>query len=72
MVCFLQRGLRVGWFGCSLNEQQCQQFGAGAKQTVIYKLELAASILALDFWAEKMRRMVCRFALATMIVLGTP
>jgi hypothetical protein len=38
-----------------LNEEQCRQFRAGVKQTVIYELELAASILALDFWADKMK-----------------
>ena len=42
----------VGWFGFPLDVQQCQLFGAGVKQTVIYELELTATILALDFWAD--------------------
>ena len=45
----------VGWFGFPLDAQQCQLFGAGVKQTVIYELELTASILALDFWADTMK-----------------
>ena len=42
-------GLVLHWI------QQCRLFGAGDKQTVIYKLELVASLLALDFWADKMK-----------------
>ena len=44
----------VGWFGFPLSPEQCKMFGSDLKQTIIYELELAASILALDFWAEKM------------------
>jgi hypothetical protein len=49
--------------------QQCRLFGAGDKQTVIYKLELVASILALDFWADKMKDGLQVF-METMTVRG--
>ena len=39
----------VGWFGLPLNKPQCEQLGAGSKQTIIYELELLAAILGLDF-----------------------
>ena len=52
---FNNLGERVSWFGLPLDEQQCRQFGAGDKQTIIYELELAAAVLALDFWADRMK-----------------
>ena len=45
----------VGWFGFPLQSSVCQLFGSDVKQTIIYELELAASILALDFWSDKMK-----------------
>ena len=45
----------VGWFGFPLQPSTCVHFGAELKQTIIYELELAASILALDFWSDKMK-----------------
>lgn len=45
----------VGWFRFPLNQQHCMLFGGGVKQNINYELELAASILALDFWADKMK-----------------
>ena len=35
----------------TLVRQDCEAFGAGAKETVIYELELAAAVLGLSFWA---------------------
>ena len=35
--------------------QQCAIFWAMEKQTIIYELELLASVLALDFWAPTIR-----------------
>ena len=52
---FNNLGECVSWFGLPLDEQQCRQFGAGDKQTIIYELELAAAVLALDFWADRMK-----------------
>ena len=45
----------VAWFGIPLNEEICCSFGADKKETIIYELELCASVLALDFWAMKMQ-----------------
>ena len=45
----------VAWFGILLNEEACCSFGADKKETIIYELELCASILALDFWAMRMQ-----------------
>eukprot|EP00435_Cladocopium_sp_Y103_P065769 s873_g27.t1 len=38
------------WFGLILNEDTCRLLGAGEKRTIIYELELFASILALSLW----------------------
>ena len=51
---FNDLGECVSWFGLPLDEPQCRQFGGGDKQTIIYELELAAAVLALDFWADRM------------------
>ena len=48
-------GKCVGWFGLPLDESQCEKFGSLDRQTIIYALELAAAVLALDFWADKMK-----------------
>ena len=52
---FNDLGECVSWFGLPLDEPQCRQFGGGDKQTIIYELELAAAVLALDFWADRMK-----------------
>jgi len=46
------KGACLGWFGVPLVTEQCAIFGAMEKQTIIYELELLASVLALDFWAS--------------------
>ena len=52
---FSCQGECIAWFGFQLCEEQCNFFGASAKNTIIYELELTASILALDFWASRMK-----------------
>eukprot|EP00435_Cladocopium_sp_Y103_P030339 s465_g7.t1 len=38
------------WFGLTLSEKVCKLLGADDKGTIIYELELLASILALSLW----------------------
>ena len=45
----------VAWFGIQLSPTVCREFGSDLKHTIIYELELCASVLALDFWADRMR-----------------
>jgi hypothetical protein len=52
---FNGEGICCGWFGLPLTMQQCAIFWAMEKQTIIYELELLASVLALDFWAPTIR-----------------
>ena len=52
---FLMDAKCVGWFGLPLDNGTCFQLGGGVKQTIIYELDLLASILGLDFWAGRMR-----------------
>ena len=54
-VLVADNGQCVEWFGLPLDESQCKNFGALDRQTIIYELELAAAVLALDFWADKMK-----------------
>jgi len=51
---FNDLGECISWFGLPLDEAQCRRFGADDKETIIYELELAAAVLALDFWADRM------------------
>jgi hypothetical protein len=51
---FNEKGACSGWFGVRLNMEQYVLFGAEEKQTIIYELELLASVLALDSWASSM------------------
>eukprot|EP00435_Cladocopium_sp_Y103_P027445 s2289_g6.t1 len=48
-------GQCVAWFGFPLDEDTCNEFGASDKHTIIYELELCAAILALDFWASRVK-----------------
>eukprot|EP00435_Cladocopium_sp_Y103_P065173 s116_g27.t1 len=52
---FSVAGQCLGWFGIVLDRDACNVFGASEKQTIIYELELCAAVLALDFWANKMK-----------------
>eukprot|EP00435_Cladocopium_sp_Y103_P071499 s101_g37.t1 len=52
---FSVAGQCLGWFGFPLDSGMCHAFGASEKQTIIYELELCAAVLALDFWADKMK-----------------
>jgi hypothetical protein len=45
----------IAWFGIPLPQTVCCEFGAELKQTIIYELELCASVLALDYWAHRMQ-----------------
>ena len=45
----------IAWFGIQLSPAVCREFGSDLKHTIIYELELCASVLALDFWADRMR-----------------
>lgn len=45
----------VEWFGISLNSDDCEAFGANFKETIIYELELLATVLALAFWKQKLQ-----------------
>ena len=49
------------WFGIPLTKEQCALFGALERQTIIYELELLASILALDFW-RLVQTLACKCA----------
>lgn len=50
-----EQGQCCAWFGFPLDADQCKRFGSETKQTIIYELELAAAVLALDFWADQIR-----------------
>ena len=41
--------------GLPLNKQESLDFGRGDMQTIIYELEMLTAILALDFWADRMK-----------------
>ena len=45
----------IAWFGIQLPQTVCREFGSELKHTIIYELELCASVLALDFWADRMQ-----------------
>ena len=47
--------LVLAGFGFSLDETTCNSFGADKKHTIIYELELCAAVLALAFWADRMK-----------------
>ena len=43
------------WFGFPLNSGDCDTFGAALKDTIIYELELAAAVVALAFWRNRLK-----------------
>ena len=46
------QGNCCAWFSISLDKDMCNLLGANSKETIIYELEMLASCLALDLWAN--------------------
>ena len=47
-----QSGVIRQWFGLPLASDQCVQFGAETKDTIIYELEMAATVLSMALWCK--------------------
>ena len=51
-----QHGCVSQWFGLALCKAQCLQFCAELKDTIIYELEMAATVLAMAPWCKEQTR----------------
>ena len=51
-VLFDYSGECKAWFGFTLDGELCKAFGSDKKETIIYELELVATVFALSFWED--------------------
>ena len=49
-----EQGVCIAWFGLQLNQTVCKFLNPECKETIIYELELAATVLATKLWLTKL------------------